>query len=53
MIRLLRRTYVVVREADELLCDRYKLEIDRCGFFDADTDISKIFKSCFLLRYQK
>jgi len=32
-----------------------KLEIDRYGFFEADidTDISKLFKSCFLLHYQK
>ena len=29
------------------------LEIDRYGFFEADTDISKIFKPCFLLHYQK
>jgi len=39
------------------------IEIDRYGFLGADTDIlaipgliadiSKIFKSCFLLRYQK
>jgi len=29
------------------------LEIDRYGFFEADTDISKIFKSCFLLHYQR
>ena len=29
------------------------LEIDRYGFIEADTDISKIFKSCFLLCYQK
>jgi len=36
------------------------LEIDRYGFFEADshgpisiTDISKIFKSCFLLHYKK
>ena len=41
----------------------YKLEIDRYGFFGADADISvsngpiadisKIFKSCFLLHCQK
>jgi len=30
-----------------------KLEIDRYGFFEADNDILKIFKSCFLLHYQK
>jgi len=40
-----------------------ELEIDRYGFFGADAyvsavhepiaDISKIFKSCFLLHYQK
>jgi len=30
-----------------------KAEIDRYGFFEADTDISKIFKSCFLPHYQK
>jgi len=29
------------------------LEIDRYGFFEADTDIFKFFKSCFLLHYQK
>ena len=29
------------------------LEIDWYGFSEADTDISKIFKSCFLLHYQK
>jgi len=29
------------------------LEIDWYGFFEADTDISKIFKSWFLLHYQK
>jgi len=29
-----------------------KLEIDRCGFFEADTDISKKLKYCFLLHYQ-
>jgi len=29
------------------------LEIDRYGFFEANTDISKIFKSCYLLHYQK
>jgi len=29
------------------------VEIDRYGFFEADTDISKIFKSCFLLHYQR
>jgi len=26
--------------------------MDRYGFFEANTDISKIFKSCFLLHYQ-
>jgi len=41
----------------------FALEIDRYGFFGTDilaiqgpiliTDISKIFKSCFLLHYQK
>jgi len=30
-----------------------RVEIGRYGFFEADTDISKIFKSCFLLHYQK
>jgi len=34
-----------------------KLEIGRYGFFEDDswtnTDISKIFQSCFLLHYQK
>jgi len=29
------------------------VEIDRYGFCEADTDISKIFKSCFLLHYQR
>jgi len=29
------------------------VEIDRYGFFEADTDIYKIFKSCFLLPYQR
>jgi len=31
----------------------FELEINRCGFFEADTDISKNFKYCFLLHYQK
>jgi len=31
----------------------YLLEIDRYGFFEADTDTSKSFKSCLLLHYQK
>ena len=31
---------------------KLKIEIDRYGFFEADTDISKILKSCFLLHYQ-
>ena len=31
----------------------FKIEIDRYGFFEAITDISKTFKSCFLLHYQK
>jgi len=40
----------------------FTLEIDRYGFFETDTDISAIhgqilitdiFKSCFLLHYQK
>jgi len=30
-----------------------RLEIDRYGFFEADTNISEIYKSCFLLHYQK
>jgi len=29
------------------------VEIERYAFFVADTNISKIFKSCFLLHYQK
>ena len=43
--------------------DISQVEIDRYGFFGSDTDrsdihgpitnISKIFKSCFLLHYQK
>jgi len=54
----------------EWLCSNFSrtlhnspIEIDRYGFFDADTDISaihgpitdisKIFKSCFWLHYQK
>jgi len=33
----------------------YVLEVRdrRYGFFEADADISKIFKSCFLVRYEK
>ena len=30
----------------------FELEIDRYGFFEADTDTSKIFKSCIVLHYQ-
>jgi len=29
------------------------VEIDRYGFFEADTNISKNLKYCFLLHYQK
>ena len=29
-----------------------RLEIDWCGFFEANTNISEIFESCFLLPYQ-
>jgi len=50
-----------------LLLQKTQLEIDRYGFFGVDTDahispidapiadtnISEIFKSCFLLHYQK
>jgi len=36
--------------ADYLVC---YLEIDQYGFFGADTDISKICKSCLLIHYQK
>jgi len=53
-----------LEKSDELgevtnYANRWKLEIDRYGFFEADTaisadtDISKIFKSCFLLHYQR
>jgi len=31
----------------------FVLEIDRYRFFEADTDISKHLKYCFLLHYQK
>jgi len=30
-----------------------QLEIDQYGLFEADTEISKISKSCFPLHYQK